>query len=129
MSERGEPTAVFVISPRSAGPLTVSTPRRARSDTRHPQKTKNKNIPQAASRLERLDAAETHLDAAAEAEAAAAEPALEGCRRHVHGAPPADRRAARAPTLRLDASLVSEHDLIDARTLMATNEVRGGALV
>ena len=40
LSERGEPTAVFVISPRSAGPLTVSTPRRARSDTRHPQKTK-----------------------------------------------------------------------------------------
>ena len=127
LSERGEPTAVFVISPRSAGPLTVSTPRRARSDTRHPQKTKNKNIPQAASRLERLDAAETHLDAA-EAEAAAAElralevaDAMYTVRHRLTGAPRA------APTLRLDASLVSEHDLIDARTLMATNEARRAA--
>ena len=128
MSERGEPTAVFVISPRSAGPPTVSTPRRARSDTRHPQKTKNKNIPQAASRLERLDAAETHLDAA-EAEAAAAElralevaDAMYTVRHRLTGAPRA------APTLRLDASLVSEHDLIDARTLMATNEARRAAV-
>jgi hypothetical protein len=32
-----------------------------------------------------------------------------------------------APALRLDASLVSEHDLIDARTLMATNEARRAA--
>ena len=41
LSERGEPTAVFVISPRSAGPPTVSTPA-ALDPIRVTQKTKNK---------------------------------------------------------------------------------------
>ena len=106
------------ISPRSAGSLTPgpTPPHRTHCSGPSPPTT------QAASRLERLDAAETHLDTA-EAEAAAAElralevaDAMYTVRHRLTGAPRA------APDVRLDASLVSEHDLIDAKTLMATNE-------
>ena len=41
LSERGEPTAVFAISPRSAGLLTVSTPRRPLDPVRVTLKKQN----------------------------------------------------------------------------------------